>query len=151
MRVNRILAAIDLEHNFATLDAAFSIAEKYDAELVVLHVIDDPLVDAEKRVYPLGTDDRTQQTRVEKKLSKRVLELASKRNVSKEVKILVVRGKPGKVVRRQTINLEIDILIIGHRAEWRLEHFLFGRALGRIVDRSSCMVLVVPEPELDES
>ena len=151
MRVKRILAAIELEHNLSTLDAAFSIAEKFDAELAVLHVIDDPLVEAEKSVYPLGEDGEIQQARAEKKLRKLIDGLVAKRSIANEVKPLVVRGKLGKIVQKEISRLDIDLLVIGHRSEWPLEHFLFGRGLNRIVDKSSCVVLVVPEPDENDS
>lgn len=147
MRIKQVLAAVDLESNLLTLDAAFSIAEKFDAELTILHIIDDPLVNAERHVYPLGKDDQIQLSRSEKKLMKLIDGLLSKRKLAAGAKALVVRGKTQKVLRREISSLKIDLLVIGHREEWRLEHFLSGRKLDRIVNRSSCMVLVVPEPE----
>lgn len=39
----------------------------------------------------------------------------------------------------------VDLLVLGHRAEWRIEHLLFGQTLDHIVSKSSCAVLVVPE------
>jgi nucleotide-binding universal stress UspA family protein len=147
MRIRRILAVIDSESNLPTLDAAFSIAEKFDAELTVLQVIEDPLVEAEKSVYPLGEDDQIQLARTEKKLKKLIGGVSSARKIAKEIGTLVVRGKTAKVVERQTTRLDIDLLVVGHRPEWRIEHFLSGRKLDRIVNRSSCLLLIVPEPD----
>jgi nucleotide-binding universal stress UspA family protein len=147
MRIKRILAVIDLESNRSTLDAAFSLAEKFSAELTILHVIDDPLVEAQKRMYPLGDDDEIQLARVEKRLTRLIDKMVTKRQIISGVKAQVFRGKTKSVVRREISSLKIDLLVVGHRPEWRLEHFLSGRKMDPIVNKSSCLVLVVPEPD----
>jgi len=54
----------------------------------------------------------------------------------------------------------VDLIVLGHHEESRLEHLLFGRNIDRIVDRAPCNVLVTrtklfdrplenpPEPEV---
>ena len=36
----------------------------------------------------------------------------------------------------------VDLIVVGHHEELRLEHFLFGRDVDRIVDGADCDVIV---------
>ena len=41
----------------------------------------------------------------------------------------------------------IDLIVLGHHEELKLEHYLFGRNINRIVDRAPCGVLVTRSTE----
>jgi len=41
----------------------------------------------------------------------------------------------------------IDLIVLGHHEELKLEHFLFGRNIDKIVDRAPCDVIVTRSTE----
>jgi nucleotide-binding universal stress UspA family protein len=147
MQVNRILAAAGLNPSAKTLEAAISLAIKFDSELVAISVVDDLLVEAEKYVYPLGNDDLIEQNSMLVQLNSLVYKLAAKLDYKRPVTTLAVVGNREHTILSEIEKRKIQLLVIGHRSEWRIEHWLFGKAFDHIVNKSSCAVLVVPEPE----
>ena len=145
MKIKSILVAVELDSKSESLELAISLAEKYDSALTVINVINDPLVDAEKYVYPLGDDDRVQQKHNEDRLNKIVDKTMRRLGQKRMVTIHVLRGKPEEILNKEIKNHNANLLIVSHRPEWKLEHLMLGRALNRIVTQSSCAVLVIPE------
>ncbi|HZS44771.1 MAG TPA: universal stress protein [Blastocatellia bacterium] len=146
MKIKSILVAVELDSKSASLELAISLAEQYDAQLTVINVIHDPLVEAEKYVYPLGDDDKTQLKNMEAKLGRLIDRTLRKLRKTMMVTTHVLRGKPEVIIDKEIKRHNVNLLVLGHRPEWRLEHLLFGRALDHIVTKSSCAVMVVPEP-----
>jgi nucleotide-binding universal stress UspA family protein len=151
MQIKRILATIELttidsNSSSATLEAALSLAVRYGSDLLALNVIDDPLVEAEKHVYPVGDDDLIERNEAQVQLDRLIKRTIKKLAVQHPITILVESGKSEDVLLKVVQQQQIDMLVVGHRPEWRIEHLLFGRILDHIVAKSSCAVLVIPEP-----
>jgi len=145
MKIKSILVAVELENKSASLEIALSLAEKYDAELTVINVIHDPLVNAERYVYPLGDDDKAQHQHSEERLKKLVDKTMRRFEQKRLVTTHVLRGKPEAIVDQEIKRHNVDLLVVSHRPEWKIEYLMFGRKLTHIVTQSSCAVLVIPE------
>jgi nucleotide-binding universal stress UspA family protein len=156
MQMKRILVAIDRttitqDTDSAALEIAVSLADKYGGELKAITVIDDPLVEAEKHVYPIGDDDVIERNEAQARLDRLIKKTLKKLGLQQSVPSLVMNGKRENIIMKVVQQEDIDLLVVGHRPELPIEHMLFGRTLDHIVAKSSCAVLVVPEviPEAD--
>ncbi|MBI5695081.1 MAG: universal stress protein [Nitrospirae bacterium] len=63
--------------------------------------------------------------------------------VSVDVKeIHVEEEDPVKAILRVAKEEEIDLMVLGHHEETKLERFLFGRNIDKLVDGAPCDVIV---------
>lgn len=145
MEIKRILVAIKPAERSAALETAMSLAEKYDADLTILSVLDDVLIKAEKHVYPMGNDDATARGEIHCALERLIAVSRGDSEYAYRITTKVLDGKRESLILSESKMENVDLLVLGHRAEWRIEHLLFGRTLDHIVSKSSCAVLVVPE------
>jgi len=143
--IKRIMAvASDIKHSREVVRYGVSLAKKYDAELVVLHVEHDPFGEKGWNLPFLSVEAEY----------KELLE-AAKKNLAKvvraeatgglPVKELVRQGEPIGVIRNVVEEEKIDLLLMPAHEENRLEHFLFGRINDAIIRRLPCSVLLVKQ------
>jgi universal stress protein A len=143
--IKRIMAvASDIKHSRDVVRYGVSLAKKYDAELVVLHVEHDPFGEKGWNLPFLSVEAEY----------KELLE-AAKKSLAKivraeatgglPVKELVRQGEPTGVIRSVVEEEKIDLLLMPAHEETRLEHFLFGRINDAIIRRLPCSVLLVKQ------
>lgn len=126
-----------------------SIARKYGAELLVLHLISNP-VDLEALNAPLPYPDQHKTHASIQDEAREELHriLRSEINSDFPLRIIIKDGAPaqeiGEVVRQEKVDL---VVLLAHE-QGRLEHMLFGRDDDEIIRSLPCsMLLVKKEPE----
>jgi len=143
--IRRIMAvASDIKHSREVVRCGVSLAKKYNAELVVLHVEHDPFGESGWNLPFLSVEEEY-----------KVLLKEAKMNLTKvvhaeavggmPVKELIRHGEPISVIRNVVEEEKIDLLLMPAHEESRLEHFLFGRINNAIIRRLPCSVLLVKE------
>lgn len=124
------------------------LARQAGAELHILHVFYDPFVlGGWNMPYPSIEDVYRKSLEDAKKELDRIVshEVKSGMTVKEEIR----GGKPTREILDYVKQQNIDLLIMLSHAEWRLEHFLFGRSNEEITRKMPCSVFMVkqePEP-----
>lgn len=124
-----------------------SMAEKYGAELYVIHVIHNPF-GYEGWNLPMASLEKDYKRIQEKEKAALDAIIASEKIDDLIVKELVKPGDPTTEVLKVVKEENIDLLIMLAHEEWHLEHFLFGRSNKELIRKMPCSIfLVKKEPE----
>jgi nucleotide-binding universal stress UspA family protein len=144
----KILVAIDgsdIAINAATI--AIQLAEKYSAELVVLHVIDSSI-----RYESVGDDtfpgyhgSQVVDIALEKgqKLVDEVKQKASENNINIKTEVLLGVGSIVKEIVEYAEKNKIDLIVLGTRGRSGIKKILLGSTASGVVSHSRLPVMVV--------
>lgn len=139
----RIVHATDFSPaSSRAFDAAVALAEKLNAELRLVHVVDNsPLLSYYTLVYQAHRIDATR-----RRQARQALERLARRKVGKRARTrLEVRvGKPAEQILEAARRSRADLIVLGTHGYTRLEQALLGSTAEKVVRRSSVPVLVVP-------
>jgi universal stress protein A len=120
--INRILVvAKSTKYCKKAVHYGFSIAKKYGAEVVILHVIHNPF-GLQGWNLPMAF-------------------LPSLKGLP--IKEFIIEGDPAKKIFEVVEQEQIDLIVMLAYEQWRVEHWLFGRELDEIVTKMPCSVLLV--------
>jgi nucleotide-binding universal stress UspA family protein len=150
-QVKRILVVSRLtQHCRDAVRCGVSLAQRYGAELSVMHLISNP-VDMEavnapglflKEEYKNYRDIQESEREAIDKIIQRVVKGGH------PVKVFVKAGDPVKEICDMVKAEKIDLLVILAHEEGRLEHLLFGGDNDVILRKMPCSILMVKkEPE----
>jgi nucleotide-binding universal stress UspA family protein len=132
--LQKILACIDFSNSAdVAAEYALSLAQEYNAELTLLHVIErPPTEDLEPRVRYMR-----------EALEERIPQAA--RNWCK-VKTVVRVGKAYQEIAQLAAEEEIDLAVLGVRGRGAVDLAIFGSTTYRLLQLGSCPVLAVHMP-----
>ena len=147
-KINRILYTTDLSLNAAyVFRYALNSAEKHDAKIDVLHVVQPG--------GGLGFKSHAVKTEVlVKKIKKRIeniaeQELKDKPSLIDHVsEILVKEGNPADVIFQVVEDLKPDILIMGTHSKGIITNAVLGSVAMKVVQRINIPVYIIPIPSL---
>ena len=141
--IRRIMVvATDIKHSRETVRFGVSLAKKYDADLVVLHVEHDPFGESGWNLPFLSVEEEYKELLKEARTSlKKVVRAEATGGLP--VKELIRQGEPIDVIRNVVEEEKIDLLLLPAHEESRLEHFLFGRINASIIRSLPCSILLV--------
>jgi nucleotide-binding universal stress UspA family protein len=128
-----------------------SMAEKYGAELYVIHVINNPFGYKGWNLPLVSLEAEYKRLQEQAKAELDAIVKSEKTNglvVKEELKT----GDPSKEILKFVEETKIDLIVMLAHQEWRLEHFLFGRSNEEIIRKMPCSVLLVkqePQPVED--
>jgi nucleotide-binding universal stress UspA family protein len=119
-----------------------SFAKEYQAELVLLHVVENLTVGYASDLFPVPMAEVFQEISgyAKAELAK-LAEEARQRGV--RVSELVVQGKPSAEIIRHAADNDVDIIVLGTHGKGMLDQALFGSTTERVVRRAPCPVLSV--------
>jgi nucleotide-binding universal stress UspA family protein len=128
----KILFATDFsEHAERALDYAVSLAQEYEAELTLLHVLED---------IPPSWDLSTVSADVVQRLEK---PLPAEAKDWCKIKSRLRVGKPYQEIVRYALETEADLTILGVRGRNAIDVALFGSTTHRVIQQAPCPVLAV--------
>ncbi|HYV36929.1 MAG TPA: universal stress protein [Gemmataceae bacterium] len=145
--LHRILVPTDFSqqsHNALKYAAAF--ADKFGAELYLLHVVQDLslfLPDAISGTPPYLPPADQMMTVVRESLDR----LAREQLASLKVHCLVREGPPFVEIITCARENDIDLIIMGTHGRGILAHMLMGSVAEKVVRKAPCPVLTVRDPE----
>jgi len=121
-----------------------SFAREYDAELILLHVVENLTVGYASDLFPVPMAEVFQEISgyAKAELDKLAAEAKQKGAV---VTQLVVQGKPSAEIVRHAAENAVDIIVLGTHGKGMLDQALFGSTTERVVRRAPCPVLTVPK------
>ena len=160
-----ILYATDLSEGARqALNHAAAVADRFDADLTVLHVLPDSLEQyseetgmdlaahfGEEAAYWLDRGEREQAARaIHHRLEGMLRERFAHPNTGAHLanaEIRVVSGEPAKSILDQAGQSGFDLVVMGTRGHGGLLGLVLGSVARQVVTHSGVPVLVVPLPE----
>lgn len=139
----RILVAVDFSaHSRHALDWACTIAPT--AALHLVHVFDNPSPRGASYVRVSHEGLKKFRRRLMLKAERRFEELLDDlAGLPQALDHCIVTGDPATELLEQAVQRDVDLLVIGKHAQPAAEQFLLGSVTLRILDESTCDVLVV--------
>jgi len=143
---DRILTAIDFSENsdFA-FDYALMLAKQFDAELTVVHVINEP-VDLRGFYVPHISFEQLEKE-IEEGASKMMDKFCQSRLGSfANYKTAIITGIPYEAIIKKADEINASLIVLGTHGRTGLDHLIFGSTAERIVRSASCPVLTIRMP-----
>lgn len=143
--VRRILVvATEIKHSRKGVHFGVSLARKYGADLLVLHVEHDPFGAEGWNLPFLSFDEEYKEVLRQAKKDLGDL-IRAEEGKGLPVREMIRKGEPVAVIRKVVEEEKIDLLVLLSHEENRLEHFLFGRANEAIIRKMPCSILLVKD------
>jgi len=120
-----------------------SFAREYEAELVLLHVVENLTVGYASDLFPVPMAEVFQEISGYAKAELAKL-AAEAREKGARVSELVVQGKPSAEIVRYAAENEVDMIVLGTHGKGMLDQALFGSTTERVMRHAPCPVLTVP-------
>jgi len=159
-KINKILYATDLSQNSAyAFRYAVNSAEKHDAKIHILHVVEKLSSTAESMVSVYISQEKIHEMRTESmeglknRIQKRLeafwkRELLDKPEFQERVaSIQVVEGDPAAEILRKVDDLKADIVIMGTHGKGLLAHTFLGSVAEKVLHRIKIPVFIIPIPQ----
>jgi len=135
MNINRILVPIDFsEDSLNALSSARGLAEPFDAELLLLYVI-EPIH------FITVSDVYDEQRRLSDAELTRIG--ADLREAGQRFRLMVKGGVPSRVIVDTAKRSSADMIVLGTHGRTGLAHMLIGSVAEKVVRTAGCPVLVV--------
>lgn len=149
IQVNRILFPTDFSDDAANaLDYATSLAEQYQAELCLLHVVEDVVVPAyfgaQMSAGYFPTAELEEAARVE--LDK----ILANNQPGFKVRRLLRRGAPYVEILAAAVEEKVDVIVMGTHGHGGLAHVLLGSTTERVIRKSPVPVLTIRHPHRND-
>jgi nucleotide-binding universal stress UspA family protein len=139
--IKKILVPTDgSDYSIRAAEYAISIAKVHSAQIMVVYVIDEVVVDQFSKV--------TERESVEEELkndgeryARYIVGLAEKENVP--ASSFIMKGRPFEQIVRLSKELNVDLIVMGTYGRRGAERILLGSVAERVIEYSLCPVLVV--------
>jgi len=143
IKLKKVLVPTDFSESARhALTYGTSFAREYEAELTLLHVVENLTVGYASDLFPVPMQEVFQEISGYAKTELAKLgALARERKVS--VVEQVVQGKPSAEIIRYARETEVDMIVLGTHGKGMLDQALFGSTTERVVRRAPCPVLTV--------
>lgn len=141
----KILCPTDFSKpSIEALKVADDLAQRFDAELYLVHVI-TPLPSVPgPPISPTGVDVAAYLEKLEESARKSLHEIADQKISSKiQTHQITANGDPADQIVRITKEEGIELVVIATRGQSGLEHFLFGSVAEKVVRLSPAPVLSI--------
>jgi nucleotide-binding universal stress UspA family protein len=159
-RIKNILYATDLSKNSAyAFRYAVNSAQKHDAKIHILHVIETLPASTEGLLTQYIGEDRLRKMRKEteghllERIKERLRQFAEKelkrdpKTLRKVASIDVVSGNPAAEILRKAEELDADVVILGTHGKGVISHAFLGSVSEQVLHRIRKPVYIIPLPE----
>ncbi len=152
--IKKILYATDLSPNSTyALRYAISTAKKHDADIVILHVIEEkaPFLD-EKLLKIIAEKKIAEASDLIKKRLKTLCDNELKDDpqyADKAISIEICKGYPPEEILSKADELNCDVIVMGTHGKGIIRHTFLGSVAQKVLRRVRKPVLIIPLPEGD--
>jgi nucleotide-binding universal stress UspA family protein len=161
-RIKKILYATDLTKNSAyAFRYAVNSAQKHDAEIHIVHVIEDVPPQTWNMFHNLMGPEKLEKLRDEnrsyivKRIEERINEFARKElqkdheTLKRIASVQAVIGNPAEEILKKIDELQADILVLGMHGRDIIKHTFLGDVSQKVLQRIRKPVYIIPIPEED--
>lgn len=142
--LKKILVPTDFsKHSIKAVQYAAELANKFEAEVHLLHVVDAiPMTDG-LYIPPVAKSE------IDANVTRELEGVSVKPLNESKVTRSHVDGRPFVEVIRYASNNEIDLIVLGTHGRGAVAHMLLGNVAEKVVRKASCPVLVVRDEQHD--
>ncbi len=140
--IKKILIPVDFsEHSLFALEYAKLFAERFNAELILLNVVEPVVFVADLTMGQVNVPSIESELiqKSEEKIREIVNSLKDKYNIKGEVKL----GKPYAEIIETAKSESVDLIVIGSHGHTGVEHLLFGSTAEKVIRKATCPVLII--------
>ena len=143
---DKILTAIDFSENSDyAFDYALTLAKQFDSQLMILHVINEP-VDLRGFYVPHISFEQLEKE-IEEGAEKMMAKFcSSKMGDFTNFTTSIVTGIPYEEIIRSAREAAASLIVLGTHGRTGLDHLIFGSTAERVVRGASCPVLTIRLP-----
>jgi len=158
--IKKILYTTDLTKNSAyAFRYAVSSAQKHDAKIHILHVLESVPSSTEGLITQYIGEDRLKKMRQEtlerlvERIKERLREFAARelkrdpKTLKKVASIHVVYGDPAAEILKKADELDADVVILGTHGKGVISHAFLGSVSEKVLHRIRKPVYIIPLPE----
>jgi nucleotide-binding universal stress UspA family protein len=152
-KMKKVLIALDYNPTAQKVaETGFSLAKAMGAEVILLHVLSDPVYYSSAEYSPImgfsGYMDMTplQLESIDglKKASRHFLDKLKQHLGDETIKILVKEGEFSESILKTAKDLHVDIIVMGsHSRKW-LENIVMGSVTEKVLNLTSVPLFIVP-------
>jgi nucleotide-binding universal stress UspA family protein len=146
----KILTAVDFsESSDFAFEYALTLARQFQAELTVMHVINEP-VDLRGFYVPHISFEQLEKE-IEDGAEKMMEKFCrTKMGDFTRYTTVVVAGIPYEEVLRKARETEASLIVLGTHGRTGIDHLIFGSTAERVVRSAACPVLTIRKPVSDK-
>lgn len=147
LEIRKILAPTDFsEHSCYALSYARTFANRWDAELHLLNVIEPAVFPTEAGLTPMGMINLDSE--LTQAAERAMADLLNREEVmGARTTTAITHGRASSAIIEYAQSHAIDLIVIATHGRTGIEHFIFGSTAERVVRESPCPVLTVhPAP-----
>jgi universal stress protein A len=144
----KILTAIDFSENSDyAFDYALTLATQFNAELTIMHVINEP-VDLRGFYVPHISFEQLEKEIEEGAVTMMAAFCAQRLGNFTNYKTSIVTGIPYDEITAGAAKIDASLIVLGTHGRTGLDHLLFGSTAERVVRSAPCPVLTVRLPKV---
>jgi nucleotide-binding universal stress UspA family protein len=152
-KMKKVLIALDYNPTAQKVaEEGFSMAKAMNAEVILLHVISDPVYYSSEEYSPImGFNGFLDMAAVQlnsidglKKASKQFLDKSKHHLGDKTIKTLVKEGDFAESILETAKDLNVDIIAMGSHSRRWLDEILMGSVTEKVLHHSSIPLFVIP-------
>lgn len=143
---NTILFATDFSENSDhAFDYAYTLARNFNARLIVIHVINEP-VDLRGFYVPHISFEKLEKE-IEEGAEKMMDKFCRTRMPDfNNYETFIVAGVPYEEILKKAAEEKASLIVLGTQGRSGIDHFLFGSTAERVVRKAACPVMTVRLP-----
>ncbi len=146
--IERVLFPTDFSDNSEyALDYAIDLAERYGAELILLHVASQPVYPVAPEAFIPNYSPEKLAEQLEKEAEEKIDQLI-KEKIKQRVtcRKIVLTGTPFKEIIDTAKDLGVNLIVMATHGRTGLAYAFMGSVAEKVVRKASCPVLTIKHP-----
>ena len=154
-KIKKVLIALDYNPTAQKVaETGYSLAKTMKAEVILLHVISDPVLYSSSEYSPIMGMSFSGYTNLDllkletvegrKKASKHFLDKSKLHLGDKSIKTLVKEGDFAETIKETAEKLHVDIIVMGSHSRRWLENIVMGSVTEKVLHHTSIPLFIIP-------